>query len=81
MAQSRRRVYVLMVRKDVANHLQLEGLVRIIERALPAEFPRRESLANVRSYVEFASNLATDDPHAPTPSRELRLQIFRSVSG
>lgn len=80
MCQSRKRVYILMVRKDVASEQQLEGVCKCIGKTLPRVFPCRESLSNVRAFVERVIESKHGQIHLPAKSHVLRQHFLRGPS-
>lgn len=77
MAQSRGRVYILMVRKDLTTEDHLDAIVRCIEAVFPKAFPAKETVPNVRSFVEIATTAIHGSGYEfkhPLPSKVLWLQ-------
>ena len=80
MCQSRKRVYILMVRKDVASEQQLSGICKCIEKTLPKVFLCRESLSNVREFVEKVIESKHGQIHLPAKSQVLRQDFLTGPS-
>lgn len=63
MPQSRKRVYILMVRRDLCSTTQVKAIVQTIRKILPSVFDRRETLADVQSYVGKFGKLLGENRH------------------
>ena len=57
MPQTRARIYFVMVRKDVANHGQMQGLVHLVTTVLPSQLSSGEaSISRILAYVKESSD-------------------------
>ena len=57
MAQTRARIYFVMVRKDVANHGQMKGLLHLVTTVLPSQLSSGEaSISQILAYVKESSD-------------------------
>lgn len=51
MCQTRGRLYIIMIRDDVADNAQIMGMVRLIKEVLPQQIVPGSSIEDILEYV------------------------------
>lgn len=56
MPQSRGRIYIIMIRLDIASAAQVDGLLHLIQEVFPGAMSPAATVADVLKYVKMAND-------------------------
>ena len=75
LPQSRRRLYILMVRKDLLDASEFRNLKHIISYVLPNQFPRRGTIQEMQAYNRDVMKSMNTVPLFPTVAKDSSLHM------
>ena len=78
MAQSRSRIYILMIKKELADVGQIRGLLHLITNVLPSQIHTEATVKEARNYVKEVTSLFNTGVSVPACSKDHAMGRFFS---